>query len=808
MMTARASLASRPQQSLAERGIAPGVCAHCGLPVPQSRGSDRFCCSGCAVVFELIRSEGLERFYDLGGSPGLAVGRAPRVRKRDWLPDLVEEGRQADGRVQLTVDLQGIRCAACVWLLQELWRRRDGALAFELNPALGRARLSYDEQALSIGEFFDSCERLGYSVGPASRNRQSRDDGLLRRLGVCAALALNAMIFALARYFGLGEEGGSLDLLFEQLSFGLASIALVVGGPVFFRAAFNGLRQRVLHLDLPISMGILLAYSSSALAFFLPGLSGESYFDTVTIFIALMLVGRYLQQRAVQRNRDYLLENDGAEHLHARRLCAGKLERVQIREIEAGDLLFLAPGDLLPVRASPVEGAASFSLDWISGESLPRSFASGEAVPAGAFLCGGRPQKLRAAANAEDSGLLDLLATPQGDREEMRGQGRFWLLLNRIYVGLVLGLASLAAIVWACIDPSRVAGITTAVLVVTCPCALGLATPLAFDMALARLRRHGVYVRSVALLEKLRHLKSIVLDKTGTLTWGDLQAHVLRTPRDDLRDVIFSMAQSSNHPVSRAIVGAIAAGASYIPELEVEEVSGQGLRCRHDGKVYRLGGGSFAFGDSVAVTVKNDGLCSFTCDGRVEACFQVDEDYRPGSREEIAALAGLGLDLYLCSGDSLEKVQRAARELGLPSERVFAGMSPEDKAALLRKLDQSDCMMVGDGINDAPAFDVAYCAGTPAVDRPVMPSRADFFYTGAGISSLRWLLGMSSLFHSVVTSNLWLAGIYNLLALSLCFAGLMSPLLCALLMPLSSILLIGHSAWRMRKSRVFSEVPA
>ncbi|MHC5065863.1 MAG: heavy metal translocating P-type ATPase [Planctomycetota bacterium] len=785
-----------------------GDCVHCGLPVPKNRGRDRFCCVGCAAVYELIRSEGLERFYELGGSPGLAVGRAPRVRQRDWLPVLIEAGRQAGGQVQLTVDLQGIRCAACVWLLQELWRRRDGAGAIEINPALGRARLSYDEERLSIQEFFDSCDRLGYSVGPASKAVSNKDDGLLRRLGVCAALALNAMMFALARYFGLGEEGGELDLLFEQISFGLASIALLVGGTVFFRAALSGLRQRVLHLDLPISMGIGLAYGSSALAFFLPSLSGESYFDTVTIFIALMLVGRYLQQRAVQRNRDYLLENDGAEHLYARRVQGKGLERVQIKAIEKGDELFLAPGDLLPVRASLIDSGASFSLDWISGESLPRSYALGEQVSAGAFLCGSRPQKLRAEASAEDSGLLELLATPAGDRDEMRGRGRFWLLLNRIYVGLVLGLAGIAAILWACIDPSRIVGVTTAVLVVTCPCALGLATPLAFDMGLARLRRHGVYVRSVALLEKLRHLRKIVLDKTGTVTWGELEAQVLRSTAGRSRDVLFSMAQSSNHPVSRAIAASVSEEARYISDLVVEEVPGQGLVCRDAGHVYRLGGDSFALGDLPPGSNQEEGLCSFTRDGQVEACFQVDEDYRPGTGEEIASLSRQGLELYLCSGDAGEKVQRAADELGIPRERAHAEMRPEDKVSLLRKLDQSDCMMVGDGINDAPAFDVAFCAGTPAVDRPVMPSRADFFYTGGGIAALRWLLGMSRLFHSVVTSNLWLAGLYNLVALSFCFAGLMSPLLCALLMPLSSILLIGHSAWRMRESRVFTEVPS
>ena len=366
---------------------------------------------------------------------------------------------------------------------------------------------------------------------------------------------------------------------------------------MFFRGAFAGLRQRVLHLDLPISLGILLAYGGSV-ACAVTG-HGDSYFDTVTVFVALMLVGRYLQRTAVQRNRDYLLANDGAEHLRVRRLHDGELQSVPVAEVAAGDRLLLAPGDLVPVRCRLEREAASFSLDWINGESMPREFRRDQSVPAGAFVASRRAIEVRASADAHESGLLRLLAAPVQAAGELRGRERFWVWLNRGYVAAVLVVAALAGAVWLALDPSRALEITTAVLVVTCPCALGLATPLAFEMATARLRRQGIYVRTAELLEKARHVRKVVFDKTGTLTWGRPRARVLRAVRERSRDVLFTMVEGSNHPVSRGIASALQpANPRFLPDLRVDEVPGNGLRAVHDGVEYRLGAAAFVFAGS------------------------------------------------------------------------------------------------------------------------------------------------------------------------------------------------------------------
>ena len=771
------------------------ACVHCALPLPQGQPFGVFCCPGCRVVHALLADSGLERFYDLGGGRGRPIGASPRASDRAWIEDLeTAAGRSGVGpttQLRASIDVQGVHCAACVWLLQEVWRRVIGGRSFELNPSLGRAEIRYDANSGALAAFVAQAESFGYRVGPAGKRDDASDRTLLLRLGVCAALAMNAMVFAFASYGGMSAVDGANYTLFHWISFALATVAVAVGGPVFFRAACAGLRQRVLHFDLPISLGIVLAWSSST-ALFLSGWAAP-YFDTVTIFVALMLAGRFVQQRAVRRNRDVLLANDGAEHLRARRVVEGAIQHVPVREIEPGDALLLAPGDLLVVDARLDDDSAALSLDWILGESRARVFARGDAIPAGAFLRGRRAVRVLAVRTAGQSGLLRLLATPRTAGRSLRGRDRFWLLVNRGYVAAVLGLALVAGVVWSFVDPVRAAQVATAILVVTCPCALGLATPLAFEMAVAALRRRGVFVRDAALLDKARHVRTVIFDKTGTLTWGGVRVRAIRDVEAAHRDELFTLASSSSHPVSEALAADLVDRhpARRIDGIVTEECVGRGVRAERDGVELRFGSAAFALGDSP--DPRGDPMCYFSRGGRVAAVYAVEEDYRPGAAEELRSLRESGRRVLMLSGDRKDRVARAAADLGLPDADARGGLKPADKARIVAELDHGDTLVIGDGLNDAPAFEAAFCAGTPALDRPVMPERADFFYTGFGTGAVSNVLSTAQRFHVTVRRNLWLAGIYNAVAVSFAVAGLMTPLLCAVLMPMSSLLLIAHT---------------
>ncbi|MBL8753238.1 MAG: heavy metal translocating P-type ATPase [Planctomycetes bacterium] len=769
-------------------------CTHCGLAIPAERRSSPFCCAGCEAVHGLLRQEGLLRFYDLGGRATGAVGSVPRAAAFDWLPEL--EQRFASGeQVRLVLDVQGIRCAACVWLLQTLWKRVPGAKALHVAPSLGQATLVYARGSEAGARFLQKAASLGYPMAPPSR-KVVRETGLLLRLGICVALAMNAMILAVSMYFGLDTAiaDASLRSLFDHVLFGLGTAAVVVGGPVFFRAAWAGLRAGMVHMDLPISLGLLLAWAGSVHGYWT---GGPTYFDTVAIFVAFMLGGRFLQQRTLSQGRDQVLADDGAEHMRARRLVDGVVQMVPVQHLRVGDRVLLAPGDLVPVRAATVAADGSFSLDWINGESEPRAFHVGETVPAGAFHAGRAAIEVEVQADYLGSGLAQLLSQEPTDREDTHGRVTFWHVLNRSYAVGVLVAAALGGLMWSFLDPSRALPVAVSVLVITCPCAMGIATPLAFHLALATLRRRGVFVRSRSLLDKVRCVRKVVFDKTGTVTFGGLRARAVEPVAATVLPTLATMTASSNHPVSQAILQSLPR-APFLAGAEVEEVAGKGLILRRDGAEWRLGSRGFA---GVPGEASERRECVLARDGEVVAVFDLEEDFRAGAGTEIAELSERGLDVHLLSGDRSDRVQLAAAALGIRPSQARGGLSPADKAAAVGALDRHDTMMVGDGLNDAPAFAAAFCAGTPAMDRPVLPARADFCFRGAQAGAVATLFRVGDLHARVVRTNLAMALAYNATTIVLCFAAAMPPWLVAVLMPISSLALVLHTSVRMARAR-------
>lgn len=326
---------------------------------------------------------------------------------------------------------------------------------------------------------------------------------------------------------------------------------------------------------------------------------------------------------------------------------------------------------------------------------------------------------------------------------------------------------------------------------------MGIATPLAYHLTLALLRRKGVFVRTRSLLDKVRLVRHVVFDKTGTVTFGGLRA----TVRGELPAAallpLATMAASSNHPVSAAVLAALPA-TPFDQGLAVAEDPGQGLRAVAADGEWRLGGRAFCGLPPLAHGRREVALAK---DGALVAAFDLDEDFRAGAAGEIDALQRRGLDVHLLSGDRPDRVQQAAATLGVAPERAHGGLSPTDKAARVAALDRRDTMMVGDGLNDAPAFAAAWCAGTPAMDRPVLPARADFCFRGAQAGAVLALFEAADLHAAVVRGNLAMALLYNATTIVLCLLAAMTPVLCAVLMPISSAALVLHTSVRMRRAR-------
>jgi Cu2+-exporting ATPase len=759
-----------------------------------------FCCHGCSAVYALIADAHLEQYYALRGKTGAPVTDArPERRDMKWLEAIEEKLRTASGATRVSLDVQGLHCSACVWLIETLFSRKSGALAMELNPTIGRAHLVV-QPTFDLRAFVEEIEKFGYLFGLPKKTTETRASTLVWRMGVCIALAMNAMIFAVAMYAGLSD--GPTYVLFTRINLALSFVSMAVGGTVFIRSAVQGLRRGVLHLDVPIALGVVLAFVGSVYSF-MKGHGGGVYIDTLDVFIALMLVGRYLQERVLEKNRLALLANDGALGLLTRKANATGVETVPCTSIEKGDLLSIAPGDLVPVDAKLDAERAAFSLDWINGESRPRDFARGDSVPAGAFLASSGAVAVCAESAFDDSPLTDLLRTPRVRPQDAAMSAPWWSLVTRWYVSFVLAAATVGFGGWLYFthDFQRAVEVATAVLVVTCPCAFGIATPIAYDLVQAGLRRAGLFVRSAGFLDRAARIKTVVFDKTGTLTSGGLavadeSALASLTPED--RDALFTMSGASSHPKSVAVHRALAAlGAKTIENANVTEVAGKGLELG----AYRFGAPTWTSPVNVNLNVNGaaDADVSFSKNGILLAALSTSETLRPDAAGEVKTLEKSGYDVWLLSGDDRARTVEAAARSGIRADRAVGDASIEAKESFIRAHDRGDLLMIGDGINDAAAVATAFASGTPAVDRPFMAARSDFYFTTAGLRPIRVALSAAKKLEAVRKRNLRIAVGYNLLAVALAYAGVMSPLLCAVFMPASSLTTILATTWSLSK---------
>ncbi len=606
------------------------ACLHCGN---AASGGSSFCCAGCELVYGFLRDGRLERYYALRGEAGVPVPDA-HVERRDlkWL-DAIEETRRAqpDAIARVDLDVQGLHCSACVWLIDTLFARRNGGVKITVNPSLGRAQLLVGP-SFPLGDFVRDVERFGYLFGPALKRVERPSNGLALRMGICLALAMNAMIFAIANYAGL-RAGPTFDLL-QRWNLIVSVASMLVGGSVFIRSAWRGLRSGVLHLDLPIALGIGLAFSGSLYGYFAHRTAGV-YIDTLDVFIALMLVGRFLQERVLEKNRLALLESDGVEGLLARRERDGGVETVRCTELRTDDRIVVASGDLVPLDATLVSGAASFSLDWINGESRARTYPDGAVVPAGAFLASTGSATLRAREDFARSTLVDLLRTPLARAADSAMSAPWWRTLAKWYVVGVLAAAAIGFGGWmlATHDVGRSLEIATAVLVVTCPCAFGIATPLAYDLVQAGLRRAGLFVRNAGFLDRAERVKRVVFDKTGTLTNGALglaDDGALERLGPRHRALLASMVAASAHPKSAAVHRALTRlGAKGAPARELREETGHGLVLVDGADELRFGAPRWAAPGSRAT-----GDLAFAENGRLLADLTTVESLRPGAAME------------------------------------------------------------------------------------------------------------------------------------------------------------------------------
>jgi len=799
-------------RSIAAPALEQRRCDHCGNRFQPRFETEKFCCSGCRVVHDLIQSGGFGSFYDLLGRRVLqpAANAEPAGDQIDELAEAITEAEtqrpSPDSPARMTLRIGNLSCTACVWLIDHLFRQHPGALKMSSDTARSTLTLWWNPGEFAVLDFVRDLHRYGYpaSLCNAADEEAPQESGtLLTRLGVTAGLAMNTMAFTLPSYLGL-ETGDELARLFMLVAFASSTLALAVGGSYFFQRALTSWKLRSLHMDVPISLGLIAAYLGSVGGFIF-GVEHMLYFDFVAIFAFLMLSGRYIHLRLLDRNRRQLWARERDMTAAFRINAAGDRERISLSRINGGDLLEIPAGAMVPVEARLESGTARFQLDWINGEPEPVLFLAGQRVPAGAKNGTAEPIRL-VAGHAYSGSFLEQLFAPLEEDPGSHTAATSTHPIRKYYLITVILVALGGAGAWLAAGKGVADSLQVliSVLVVSCPCALGLALPLLDEILLAKLKSHGVFIRRHSLWNRLRKVTLLDFDKTGTLTEPVKRLtnpEVIDGLEPAALDALHHLTISNHHPVGRALHDVLLTRFGVRNGLRdltgpasLEEFPGKGVRF-HDpvsGDTWSLGRDDWACPDSPPAAVQG---CSLSRNGLRLATFHLEEAIRDGAIEQLKRLRDRGYRIRLLSGDpDRERVAATAAKLGLSPENVHANLSPEEKAAFIAAESPESTLFVGDGGNDSLAFQVAAATGSPATGIRAIESRADFVFTGRGFHAIQLLLDGATRRRTHVRKIFAVALLYNLGAIGLCLAGLMSPLLAAILMPLSSVVTTAMAA--------------
>jgi Cu2+-exporting ATPase len=785
-------------------------CSHCGLPVPagliEPAAEHQFCCSGCRVAYQVIRGAGLEQYYeirervDAPNRPALGSGR--RYQELDDPAFLELYGRATPaGLAAIELYLEGVHCAACLWLVERTPLVVPGVASCRLDVGRSLATVVWDPAATTLSTVARFLDSLGYPAHPYQgvdrRDLERRSDrALLIRIAVAGAVAANTMLLAFALYGGAfhGIEA-EFSSLFRWVSLLLSLPAVLWCAGVFYRGAWGSLRTRAIHMDVPISVGILAGFGWGA-ANTVRG-AGEIYFDSVTALIFLLLVGRFIQRRQ-QRNAARATELLFSLAPSTARLVEdGTVREVPVAALRPGAVVELRAGDSVPADGVVIEGSSTLDISLLTGEARPVEVAPGSPAHAGTVNLASRIL-LEVRSTGEDTRVGRLLRLIE---ESARRRAPVVQLADRIsgwFVGAVLALALATLLLWLRLDPAHAVDHAVALLIVSCPCALGLATPLAVAAAIGRAARRGILIKGGDALELLAQRGRMVLDKTGTLTEGRLSL-VRWTGDEGLRTVVAAVEAHSSHPVAIAL----AAGSAVAKEHAVADVvshPGRGMTASWNGRPVLVGSPGFATGMGVEIggawqsaieAAVADALTPvvFAADGRVAAVAALGDPIRSDARRTLEEIRRMGWTVEVLSGDHPGSVAAVMRQLGIGRGR--GGADPETKAELVREAGATGLVaMAGDGINDAAALAAAAVGIGVHGGAEATLAAADVYLARPGLAPIVELLEGSRRTMRVIRRNLAFSLLYNAAAVSLAVAGVMHPALAAVLMPASSITVV------------------
>ena len=789
------------------------TCYHCGGTVPADNdfsveiaGRLRpMCCPGCRAVAGLIAANGLEKFYQRRTAYNEQPPESRTGSNEQYIiyddPELAETFCEldADGIADARLLLGGMTCAACTWLIEQTLSKLAGISRASVNLQQSRLDIQFDPHKIRLSEIFSRVDALGYRPRPfqASTQHQQMQEEYrtdLRRLGVAGFGMMQVGMFAIALHAGdIQGIAAQYQGLLRGFSLLVTSFVVLYSARPFFSAAWRHLRRRVLVMDLPVALAIGLAWLASAWAT-VTG-TGQVYFDSVVMFTFFLLLGRFLERRVRQRHALtwFTAENTLPDAVTTRR--DDRWETVPRIQLQHGDRVLVRAGEIVPADAEIIEGASAVREDTFNGEHLPRAVQCGHTVYAGTVNVESTLET-RVIGSYRDSRLAALQRSVELAQTEKPQLAKLADRIASWFVGGILLVTAATALVWSQIEPEQALWITLSVLVISCPCALALATPAALTSAASALRRSGVIVRGENALEALARATHMIFDKTGTLTGGTLriaEIHRFAThSENDLLALGAALQHYSTHPVARAfreIDGA--------PDFSsVKYHVGEGLEGHREGRRYRMGSESFCrqlapdLPPRPASELYWIALCR---EGEALAWIGLTDSLRPEAARVVDEFRQAGLQVELLTGDSSNQALAIARSLQIG--QVKRGVQPQQKMTHVRDLQAEGHVvgMVGDGLNDAPVLSLADASFAVAGATDLARTQADFVIVGGDLQAVTGTWAKSRQCRRIILQNFaWALG-YNTSAIPLAAMGYIPPWAAAIGMSLSSLLVVLNS---------------
>ncbi|MDR2099939.1 MAG: cadmium-translocating P-type ATPase [Campylobacteraceae bacterium] len=785
-------------------------CDHCGLSYNEDvlikdgsfEEAKYFCCKGCQGVYHLLKNEGLDGFYDKRGKTSLEPPKTVLDDTKKFDLDGFREKyiSQKDGFYEVSLIISGIHCAACVWLNEKILYKLDGVIEAYISQANNKAKIVWDPETISLSSIIEAIRSIGYNAYPydaktqeAHANAQRRDYYARLAFGIFAVM--NIMWIAIAQYYGyfFGIEKNLKNIL-TFAEFLLATPTLFFTGSIFFKSAYYGLKNGFVTMDLLIASGSSLTYIYSLYAM-LSGI-GEPYFDSVTMIITFVFAGKFLEVLMRKRAVDTL---DSISSMLPTEvlLVNGKDKKfVSVESIKKGDLIELKAGEKVVIDGICVNGEGSFDESSISGESIPVLKIKGSKIISGT-ICLESVILYRAETKAKDSTVNKIAALLEDAMNKKPHIEQLANQISRKFSTTILSIAFVTLFTWWYISGFNEALIIAiSVIVIACPCALGLATPVSTLVGLGVAAKKGVLFKETKFLESLTKCNVLILDKTGTITLGKPEIISMEKFEEFDINILYALTQSSLHPVSKAIAKYLENGENNLKKIElanIKTLEAKGVEANFKGR--RILGGNTRLLKEFGFECKDEYMTNylFAIDDKICAHFILKDIPRSDAKEAIAKIQKIGIEIIMLTGDNENAASETAELTGI--KEFHASLLPQDKANFIENLrvQGKKVVMAGDGINDALALaksDIAISLGSGT---DIAVNVSDIILMNDSLDALAKAFLISKKTYRTIKQNIAFSIIYNATTIPLAVAGFVMPLIAALSMSLSSLVVVANA---------------